>query len=286
MAKKIPVFPREKALKAAALASTGRFADLQNYFQQTIDTAPATSDWKKAFIKFNQWLGDIQNQPLPYKIFQKGNSKLPFYAFSALPLVTCPGKGDCAKWCYSLKAWRYPAPFLRQVMNTILIKFHTDIIKSAFMVLPKGVDVRLYVDGDVHDVKTLKFWFDQLFIRDDLKAYGYSKSWDIFLDYDKLGYKFPVNYKLNLSSGSKFENFGNIRAAMKKLPIVRGEFIALEAGKHPTRFDVIRAAKNSNMAKFFVCPGKCSNCIKQGGKNTHACGSDRLNDIQIVIGTH
>lgn len=35
-----------------------------------------------------------------FKVFAKGNSKLPFFAFSALPQFTCPGAGDCLNWCY------------------------------------------------------------------------------------------------------------------------------------------------------------------------------------------
>src|SRR5262249_38268511 len=41
-------------------------------------------------------------------VFSKGNAKLPFWAFSALPIVTCPGAGECARWCYSLTSWRTP----------------------------------------------------------------------------------------------------------------------------------------------------------------------------------
>ena len=60
-----------------------------------------------------------------------GNSKLPFIAYSELPMSTCPGAGDCGVyqkdassgsivgWCYSFKAWRYPDAFKRQFLNTL-----------------------------------------------------------------------------------------------------------------------------------------------------------------------
>jgi len=61
-----------------------------------------------------------------------GNSKLPFLAYSELPMATCPGAGECgvykkdastgtiaSGWCYSFKAWRYPAAFGRQFLNTL-----------------------------------------------------------------------------------------------------------------------------------------------------------------------
>jgi len=49
----------------------------------------------------------------------KGNKKLPFFAYSELPMATCPGAGACSNWCYSFKAWRYPAAFGRQFLNTL-----------------------------------------------------------------------------------------------------------------------------------------------------------------------
>lgn len=60
-----------------------------------------------------------------------GNSKLPFIAYSELPMATCPGAGACGVqmkdaqtgavvgWCYSFKAWRYPDAFARQFLNSL-----------------------------------------------------------------------------------------------------------------------------------------------------------------------
>lgn len=66
---------------------------------------------------------------LTWGILAKGNGKLPFVAYSELPMATCPGAGDCAVyskrsskdsgWCYSFKAWRYPDAFARQFLNTL-----------------------------------------------------------------------------------------------------------------------------------------------------------------------
>jgi len=65
----------------------------------------------------------------------KGNQKLPFAAFSTLPMSTCPGAGTCSVsvdtsagkfsspsgtgYCYSVKAWRYPDAWARQFRNTL-----------------------------------------------------------------------------------------------------------------------------------------------------------------------
>jgi hypothetical protein len=62
---------------------------------------------------------------------EKGNQKLPFAAYSTLPMATCPGAGGCSVtatttakprldgYCYSVKAWRYPDAWARQFRNTL-----------------------------------------------------------------------------------------------------------------------------------------------------------------------
>ena len=76
----------------------------------------AKNGWMDNWIKFEEFLYTGIPQ---FKIFTKGNGKLPFYSFSSLPGVTCPGAGDCLKFCYSFRSWRYPAAFFRQIQNTI-----------------------------------------------------------------------------------------------------------------------------------------------------------------------
>lgn len=274
---------RKTALKIARLTDQGKYSDIINILSHFPSEQKGTWGWNAQ--KLIPFLQDTSS-PAPFNIFVKGNIKLPFFSFSNLPLVNCPGKGECAKWCYSLKAWRCPAAFFRQVQNTILIREQSDQIRAAWMKLPVGSDIRLYVDGDFDCIQTMKFWFQLLKIRPDLKVYGYSKSWQMFLDYHNSGLKFPKNYILNLSSGSKYDNIGHIRAAMKALPITRGEFNAVNAGKHPEPKTVRQVAKSFGMKKLFVCPGKCGSCLTVNGKNVHACGSMLLHETNIVIGTH
>ena len=71
----------------------------------------------------NKTLQYLDNKaPSPFSIWQeKGNIKLSFAAFSTLPQVTCPGAGACLDFCYSFKSWRYPAPYFRQLVNTLLM---------------------------------------------------------------------------------------------------------------------------------------------------------------------
>lgn len=246
--------------------------------------------WAENYDKFQQFW-DI-GAPV-YSIFVKGNAKLPFWAFSSLPDFTCPGAGDCLKWCYSFKAWRYPAAFFRQLQNAVLMQSDKPAIARAFLALPKFATVRLYVDGDIDSIETMRFWWRLLALRLDLPVYGYSKSWMVFLQYDKTGEPWPINYKLNLSSGSKYPAM--IRDRVAALPVTRGEFVAFPVStKMPDRRTkpatwaqwaaLLKAtARAAGYAKSFVCPGKCGDCLPNG---QHACGSERFQGVAVVIGQH
>jgi hypothetical protein len=227
----------------------------------------------------------------PFTIFAKGNSKLPFYAFSALPFVTCPGMGACAKFCYSLRAWRYPAAFFRQLQNLLLLHQAPETIAHAFAKLPIAATLRLYVDGDIDNAETLGFWFKLLRERGDVAAYGYSKSWHIFLKYhaDNGPASFPTNYRLNLSSGSRYG--ADIAKRMKTLPCVRGEFVAVPStvkqakdGSNWRQYaaSVRASALATGHGRVFVCPGKCGTCTAAG----HACGLASFTGKTIAIGIH
>ena len=285
---------RKTALKLANASFDSE--KLQSLLLQLFPKDGKRGSWAWAAHKLLRWMRN-PSQPLPFKVFVKGNSKLPFYAFSALPLVTCPGAGSCKKFCYSLRAWRYPAAFFRQILNTVLLSTPEgrERIGKAFDALPLGVTVRLYVDGDIHSETVLGFWFSQCVKRSDLSVYGYSKSWDIFLNWKG---EFPSNYRLNLSSGSLYGKAK--REAMARLPIVRGEFLAVPVQsvapkRNPLngepldmdawnlhRAEVSQKAKELGHSKVFVCPGLCAFCLH--GK--HACGSDKLKGVAIAIGIH
>jgi hypothetical protein len=272
-------------MKIAGYASQGKNQKIIDLLC-LLDLTDKRGTWGYFAKKFLPFLKDT-NTKAPFSMFAKGNSKLPFYAFSNLPIVNCPGKGECAKWCYSLKAWRYPAAFFRQVQNTILVNERSSQLSEAFKSIPNNSDVRLYVDGDINSLSTMIFWFDLMNKRKDLKVYGYSKSWKLFVDYYEMGGKFPNNYSLNLSSGSRYENNKDIVDVMNNLPITRGHFIAVNAGKKPSLKKVRESALAQGIKNVFVCPGKCSSCLNIRGKNIHACGSKSImNNVNVVIGVH
>ena len=227
--------------------------------------------------KFVLWL-EFGGQ-LPFSVFKVGNKKLPFLTFSTLPVVNCPGALDCLAYCYSLKGWRYPATFFGQLQNTLLMNDFSIIERELNRVLNSSkfrdksrVDFRLYVDGDFKTIEDIKNWMNLLNNFPVLKAYGYSKSLNLFLELHDNGFKFPENYVLNLSNGGKFDM---LKPILQKLNFVRGNFTAVK-GK-------ISEIRKQFKKKIFICPGECGSCTSIG----HACGNnDIFGDMEIVIPIH
>lgn len=241
--------------------------------------------WQNAFNKFALFQLDLihgHNSSLQElirgKVFSaSGNSKLPFLSFSSMALADCPGKGDCASFCYSKKAWRNIHPYFKQLRNSLLMRFRFDLVEAEFARVLAGkkfasqetVEFRLFVDGDFDSMTTLQNWMGVIRARPNLKAYGYSKSWDIMVAFPES--EWPANYTLNLSSGSKYHKNSGISRAMESIPPARGWFLAL--GKKPKgsnygskdyRAAAKAAAKAAGLSRFFICPGLCGSCTKSG----------------------
>ena len=249
---------------------------LENFIEYNTDFKKGSNEYY--ISKFLPWLkGETDN--LPFNVFKIGNSKLPFLNFSTLPIVTCPGSGACEIYCYSLKAWRYPASFLSQVQNTLLM-FKFNIIENEFSKIinkPKfkkldKIDFRLYVDGDFSNLADLKNWMELLKNNSKVNTYGYSKSLNLFLQLVDNKYNFPKNYTLNLSNGGIYDS---LKQFLINESFVRGNFTAIKG-------DLKTIRKQFNK-KVFVCLGDCGSCTKIG----HACGNmDVFNNMEIVIPIH
>jgi hypothetical protein len=238
----------------------------------------ATKGWQYNFAKLARVIAGDDAQ---YSIFKlDGNSKLPFVAFSSLPGVTCPGAGACLEFCYSYRAWRYPAAVMRQCQNAYLLRFAPGVIADALRTIPGDFDLRLYVDGDFSSTADVSFWMGLLSTLPNIRAYGYSKSFDQLLAYKGA---WPSNYMLNISSGHNSPDW--IVSLVRDLPITRGEFIALSIGKKPAHGSVdtnraLRAAAGDT--KIFPCPGQCGSCTGAG----HACGLPAMRGRVIAIALH
>lgn len=251
---------------------------------KTLEGKPA---WIREMGKLRDFIAGRVSTPWPI-VKLDGNGKLPFAAFSSLPGVTCPGAGDCLDWCYSFKAWRYPAAFARMAQNAWLMIYNPGAIVEAFHAIPHDIQtMRLYVDGDFASSLDVRFWMELIRTRPALEVYGYSKSFRELLAYNDMlayGQAWPKNYLLNLSGGHAHDL--HIVDEMKSLPITRGTFDAVSIGRKVKSSDhgkpATNAAIRAKAGKVFPCPGKCGSCTPKG----HACGSDRFRGIPIVIAVH
>ena len=237
----------------------------------------------------------VFNTPAFNVFIKDGNNKLPFTAFSSMAILDCAGYGECAKWCYSKTSWRNPSAYGRQVSNSMLLrsKAGRDLVAREFAKI-KSPTLRLYVDGDFYSKANLKWWMDLIKTRPDLSVYGYSKSWVEFLALDLDGYRWPNNYTLNLSGGSRHDGT-RMRVLMESLPITRGDFLAVPVPRIHIKNKAYQSKRNEGFADYardvrasagkrvFVCSGKCGDCLPDG---THACGSHRFRNVTIAIGVH
>jgi len=291
------VFGRGAALRLARIASKGTMSEILVALREALDGLPVSGPgftWRREGEKLYAFLTGERSTP-PYQLFMaKGNSKLPFYTWSTLPVFTCPGVGACGSWCYSLTGWRNAAPYWRQVQNTVLLRFMPEVVADTFLDLKDGITLRLYVDGDFADEATVRFWFKLLRLRPDIRAYGYSKSWDELAAAQDAA---PANYILNVSSGGRERSVS--RAAALSLPMARGLFVAVQV---PARFMAMKAARYKDPEyheavrqaaralghqKVFSCTGLCGTCVKgRDGQWTHACGDMRFKDVVIANGIH
>lgn len=122
---------------------------------------------------------------------------------------------------------------------------------SEFRAMGKTAFIRLFVDGDIGYEDSILAWMQ--ICREigpggidvphgaHIEVYGYSKCWQQFLNSDRIlraqGLAWPSNYTVNQSSGSVYaagsktpsgsKNW-NIKTEMARLPITRGDFIAVD----------------------------------------------------------
>lgn len=276
-----------KALQGLAIAIQWGTKDRALHSLQTLQASPMFTGkgWQDNFAKLEDTFKTLDPN---YSIFSlNGNSKLPFVSFSSLPGVTCPGAGECLDFCYSFRAWRYPAAFMRQAQNAYLMRYAPDSIVKALHAVDvsfKGLqyDVRLYVDGDFSSVDDVTFWFDLIKTTPNARVYGYSKSFNQIMSYEG---QLPSNYVLNISGGHNAH--GAMITAIKTLSITRGEFIAVRIGSKVRSSDhgkpaTVKALRQAYHQKAFPCPGTCGSCTGKG----HACGMQALKGVPIIIAMH
>ena len=261
--------------------------------------------WAVRLNDFKTFLNDFKkgsidaSYKLPFSVFKSGNGKHKFMNYSTIPIVNCPGAGSCAsdKFCYSLKSLMRPNAALSWLQNQILEDNYFNIIELEFEKHLKknykkhlknnlNIDFRLYNDGDFSSLNNMVLWFNLLKKYPQIKAYGYTKSLHLVKELSLMDYEFPANYKFNISSGSKYEYLKNDKV-IKNNPSYRGNFISFDLNgfrvnttKRTKEHD--KTLRNAFKKKIFICPGTCNTCTSIG----HACGSEKFNNIDIVIPIH
>jgi len=279
-----PVFRALQSL--AVVVQTGTIPEIL----AAIDAAESSREWTPSYLRMFDALRGVAVSLTPhYVVFaEKGNSKLPFVAFSTLPGVTCPGAGECLNFCYSYAAWRHAPPFGRQAQNALLMRFNPLAVTLALRKISVkrwavgGFHVRVNVDGDFATVDDVAFWADRAHELPHAQLYCYSKSFSELLAYDG---EWPQNLVLNLSSGHS--HGPETVAAVERLPIARGWFIAINLGRKVRQDEhgtpvINRALLGAFGAKAFACPGRCGACTK----GVHACGSMRFQGVPILVAGH
>jgi len=263
--------------------------------------SPKASSHQSWYTRLNQFRGFYldhingnidSNYKLPFPIFKKGNGKLPFLNYSTVPVVNCPGADACRKWCYSLNSMRFPNATMSWLQNQVLENHHFNIIERELISwLPKfkkhkRIDFRLYNDGDFSSINVMVLWFNLIKKYPKIRAYGYTKSLNLVIELEKMGYDFPENYKFNVSSGGKYDNLGDT-GIIRNNKSYRGKFIAYnlngkKASVTKLSKDDKKQIRQSFNKKIFICPGACGSCTKIG----HGCGIDEFKNIDIVIPIH
>ena len=95
---KEPKVNRSLAIKLGSLAVAGDFAKLSLELRdiERQGNVDARGTWEYFARRFRLWIESGLTGTVPFSIFaEKGNTKLPFYAFSSLPGFDCPGAGAC-----------------------------------------------------------------------------------------------------------------------------------------------------------------------------------------------
>lgn len=181
-------------------------------------------------------------------------SKDASFGFSTLPLLTCPGAGECVAWCYSLKSWRYPESFFRQMQNfDLLRRAHHDrevseLFEDEIQNLPEEEHIRLYRDGDFQDANDVLFWIALAEQFQDRMFWGWTKAFDAVRQAFEIGSEIPRGFRLRLSGNGRVHPPGDLLLHKN----IVGTFYAWSFDKAPLPM----TEEEWNMK----CPGKCKPC--------------------------
>lgn len=142
------------------------------------------------------------------KLLSNSNSKLKadgILGFGLPPVKTCPGAGDCLKFCYGCKGmYKVFKKTIDQAQNRRLeatkdMFFFANLTTELQSMKKKPLAVRIHDTGDFYSQEYFDKWCDVAASNPDTLFYAYTKS--LHLDFSKR----PSNLKLIGSVGGKYD---------------------------------------------------------------------------------
>jgi len=145
------------------------------------------------------------------KIISDGNTKLKKDGIVSLnlpPVITCPGAGDCKKYCFACVGMQAMGNAKQKRINTLELfkRSPKEFVNTAVSEIKrtKALTVRFHDSGDIFSLQYLKTLCEICNKLPDVKFYAYTKSIKIIL---KFGWdNLPSNFKIIQSYGGKDDN--------------------------------------------------------------------------------
>jgi hypothetical protein len=143
------------------------------------------------------------------KLLSNTNSKLKadgILGFGLPPVKTCPGAGECLRFCYGCKGtYKVFKKTISEAQNRRLeatkdMFFFANITSELQSMKKKPTAVRIHDTGDFYSQEYFNKWCDVASSNPDVLFYAYTKS--LHLDFSKR----PANLKLIGSIGGKWDN--------------------------------------------------------------------------------
>lgn len=118
---------------------------------------------------------------MSFELLHKGNSKLgrDVWTFSLPPIKTCPGRGECEKFCYAVSMTaRYSS--VEQSWQHALEATKSDGWEEKVIeqIVKKQIKtVRVHVGGDFYSVAYIRSWTQIARALPDVRFFAYTRSW-------------------------------------------------------------------------------------------------------------
>jgi len=204
----------------------------------------------------------IKRKPKTDFYLTHGNHKLSskIIIFTLPSGITCPGKGECAKWCYSQKAEKlYPQVIAARKRNFEASKqpdFKSKMIEALQWEMKHGRNIlRLHQDGDIWCSSYWELWKDIAKRLPKLTIFCYTKSHHL----PNLWTNLPKNIILIQSYGSKFDQLIDYRKSTAR---VIDKVIEAKKGEYVCPY--------FQKTKGFKCGESCTYCMQRTGIK-HVC---------------